>query len=117
MIVTTTGAADRAVPVGDASSMGGRLDGEGRIAAMSPPALEAMGFAATDDLRGLDIAAFWAPGDRSVLASALRMVREGRPASVLLDLAYLGGLRDDVVCLALSPALDAGIDLLVEGPA
>ncbi|CTQ32129.1 hypothetical protein [Jannaschia rubra] len=86
----------------------GLLFADGRVAALGPAMLRAMGFAADDDLRGLPFDSFWRHGDRPAIGAALRAARREGRASVDLDLAYVGA-RSGHSTVTLSPAPVGGL--------
>ena len=92
----------------------GRLDRDGRIAALSLALLAELGFRAGDDLTGLSVASLWPLGDRAAVAAALVQAGRGDPARLALDMGYLTGepLSREIL---VEPAPDGALSLRLTG--
>ena len=83
-----------------ADEIGGVIDGDGRLLALSARMLVRLGFQRDDDLSGLPFLSLWDHADRPALAAALDGLPDDarrRPeAAMQLDLGYL--TNDDRDC-------------------
>lgn len=89
----------------------GLILADGRIATTAHRLLQELGFAPTDDLRGLPFTSFWDHRERAAAAEALRRARAGEETRVRLDLGYIRG-RGNKCTLVLSSAGPGGMVLM-----
>lgn len=89
----------------------GLLHGDGRIMATAQHLLEALGFAPTDDLRGLPFSSLWPHQDRRLVDAALRLAQTGEDAKVHLDFGYIHD-RNGRCTFSLTPAGANGLVLM-----
>lgn len=89
----------------------GLLQGDGRIVATAHPLLEALGFEASDDLRGLPFASLWPYRDRALVSGALRLTQSGEDAKVHLNFDYIHACAGRCT-IALTPTEAKGLVLM-----
>ncbi|KIT17500.1 PAS domain-containing protein [Jannaschia aquimarina] len=88
---------------------------DGRIELMNRASLVALGFAPSDDLRGLAVVSLWTFPERLSAQSAIHRARRGETVTVSLDLSPLGS--DGMAEASFSPCGDGLILIRIGVPA